>query len=315
MLVYATLPLALLLLAQLLLYGPLLQRLLNRWLAPSFSIGFGGVGFILPLLSFRARNFRMMIQPTLQSDRVYFECQGLRFRISLLHLFFFHLRIVGLRLDRARLEYVNRVDSHQKNRFLPGRHRVEIRGGDVRNGLIIVRDETRTPVYRMELRDLQLHDLNMDVATPVDLLFRTGRGSAQIGSGLIEIGQTRSGGGFIRLNGVTWGEISSMDGLPFTGWRIALFAHHEGDARGRRAEGALSFISPDPARATEGVRPGADAVHFEFPLHWEDYAISMDLGLQRLIGEVLRHGRAPWVSRGLLLGSRSVFEIVKKQER
>ncbi len=304
---------ALLLLLQALLYGPILQRLLNRWLQPAFTVGFGGIGFLGPSLAFRAHNFRMLIHPGAASDRVFFECKRLHFRISPLHLLFFRLRLVGLLIEDGRLEYINRVDSHRKNRFLPGRHRVEIKGGVVRRSRVIVSDETRAPIYRMELRNLELEDMDMDVGTPVDLLFRTRRGQAEIGSGIIEIGET-AGGGFIRLNGVTWGEISSVEGLPFTGWRLALFAHHHGDARGRAVEGSLSFISPDPATAVEGVRPGGDAVHFQFPVVWEDFRLSFDLGLQRLIGEVLRNGRAPWVSRGLLLGSRGVFEMLKKQE-
>lgn len=298
---------------QYLLSARVLARLLTRRFGERFAISMRGPGFILPILGFSARRFRLMVHGSPQIDRVFFQADRISFLIDPLLLLFGRLRLVRLRIDNPYLEYVNRIDSFRKNRYLPRRHRVEIKSGRIRNGFVTVRDETRTPVYRMELREIELDGMDVDVGTPVDLLFRTRRGSARIGSeGLIEIGETR-GGGFIRLRGVTWGEISSLPNLPFAGGRLALAAYHTGGSSGRKVQGQ---VGPGDSTAGElaSDQEGQAAV-FEFDIDWNDYAISIDLGFQKLIGEILTHGRTGWLSSGFLIGGRSVFQMLKKPER
>ena len=57
-------------------------------------------------------------------------------------------------------------------------------------------------------------------------------------------------------------------------------------------------------------------ITFDFEIDWEDYALTFDLGLLKLIARILESANAADVSsRGALPGLRAIFEILKKQER
>ncbi|MCB1326578.1 MAG: hypothetical protein KDK35_15180 [Leptospiraceae bacterium] len=303
----------LLLVLQVLLCGPVFQRLVRWRYGGHLSLGFRGPGFILPLLAFRARDFRFLIHGA-DIDRVYFGSEEVRLRIDPVFLLFFRIRIVDLLLESPYIEYINRLESHTKNRLLPRRHRIEIKRGRVHNGAVYVRDETMRPTYRLELRQIELYNMDMDVATSVDLFFRAERGEAQIAGGRIEIGNS-SHEGYVRLWGITWGQIINLESVPFMGSKFALVAYHSGGSDGRKVYGQVGYssstVEEDLPDHGGSERYG---VNFAFDIDWDDYRVTLDLGLQRLIGNILSSAQSNWLTSGIVMSGRQVFELLRKPE-
>ena len=301
---------------QILFSGPALQALLRLIFYRRMSLGFRGF-FFLPLLYFRCGKFRLVFHGESTHDRVYFEARLVSFRIDPFFLLLGRLRIVNLQLHDPYLEYINRMPSHKKNRFLPARHRIELKRAHIHNGRLFVRDETMTPVYRLEMTDIDLENMDLDIGTPIDFLFRCQRGEANFAGGRIEIGQSQ-GVGFIRLRDVAWTEIASMESLPFTG-RLQLSVTHTGGSRGRHVQGQISAtaVGGQSQAAGESIKNPHESlnnVKFQFDIDWNDYGVTLDLGLQRLIGKILDNASAGWLGQGIVLGGRGVFEILKKPE-
>lgn len=292
---------------------PILLRVANKLIAPGV-IGFDGRGFFLPLLLFHARNVRFFLKGSRRRDRVFFSADEVRFRVHPLFLLLGRVRLIHLVLKNPFLEYINRQESFEKNRLLPGRHRIEVKGGTVIGGAVSVVDETMPQAYRIELKNIQLYNGDMDLSTPVDVLFRSERGEADIASGRLMIG--RSGSiGFLRLWGVTWGEITNIGDVPFLRGKVALEALHTGGSDRRQVEGFVGSLKRDE---DDPLHPGIDEtsnpVAFAFPIEWNDYRVTFDLGLQKLIGSILKHSKGTVLTSGFLLGGRGVFEMLKKPE-
>ncbi len=131
------------------------------------------------------------------------------------------------------------------------------------------------------------------------------------------------GGGFIRLRDVAWTEIASLERLPFTG-RLALSVTHTGGSRGRSVQGQLSATaapgsnagsaSGDADRHAIDPHKSLNNVDFRFDIDWNEYGVTLDLGLQRLIGKILDNADAGWLGQGIVIGGRGVFEMLKKPE-
>lgn len=302
---------------QFLCWGPVLNRLLRFALRRYFHLDWRGIGLVLPGLYFSANRIRFMIQGGAGRDRVYFEARRLRCRIDPVFLLLGRIRLVGLKLEEPLLHYFNRQESYHKNRLLPKRHRLEIKNLSVSGGFLLILDETMSPVYRLTLRDILLENADMDVGTPIDVLFRAGQGSARIDSGYLEIGR-HGDEGTIRLWGVTWGEIAGLGGeVPFMSRQLALYATHTGGSHGRHAQGLIGTTpAGTPRKEFFSLSDVTTRITFDFDLDWDDYALTFDLGLLKLIGRILDSANAAGLgTRGVLPGLRGVFEILKKKER
>lgn len=284
-------------------------RTFIRWAFRIFlkvHLHYEGPGMILGLW-FQGRNLKVLFAPDPKTDRFYFEADRLHFAVSPLHILFGRLLIIKPFLGRAYLEYVNRIHSHEKNRLLPRRHRVELKDLDVQEGRVTVVDETLPGPYRLNISEIHLEAADMDMATPVDLFFRMNRGHAQIGSGSIEAGRSRETG-FIRVRGITYGEITSLEKVPLMGYGFSLSAYHRGGSDSRDIEGRLRILDASG-------RGGDDqGIPYGFLMKWEDYNLTMDLGIQKLIENVLNSARPGLMERGLVMGSKGVFDLVKKPQ-
>ena len=300
---------------QIILCGPFVRFVLNRLFRKYVNISFKGPGLILPLLLFKARDIRVLAPGNPERDRVYFEADSLSLRIELFFLFIGRVRIKRLLLEKPMLDYINRQHSHLKNHLLPGRHRVEIKDMAIKHGQVYVYDETMTPELKFHLYEIELENCDLDVGTSIDLFFRTARGTARLGSGTIEIGTSR-GHGFIKVWGMTWGEITSMGELPFMNGKLALEAFHSGGAAGREVHGNLGFIaaSDDSHQKNLRIKELSQVIPFEFDINWNNYRLTFDLGLQKLLEGILHSARPGGITSGLLPGIKGLFEIFKKQE-
>lgn len=302
---------------QILCSGPVLNRILRRLLRRWFHLDWQGLGLFLPLLYFSAKRVRFMIQGRSDSDRVYFEARRIRCRIDPIFLLMGRIRLIGLRVDAPLLHYFNRLESYKKNYLLPGRHRLEIKNFSIRDGSILVLDETMTPNYRITLGEIQLDNADMDVGTPIDVLFRAEHGQARIDSGYLEIGR-HGDEGTLKMWGVTWGEIAGLGAdVPFMSRQLALHATHTGGAHGRKAQGVIGTAEAGtPVKEFFSMSDVDARLSFDFEINWDDYSLTFDLGLLRLIAKILDSASAQDISsRGALPGLRAMFEILKKQER
>ena len=300
---------------QILCCGPILRLILNRLFRSYVVISFRGLGFIVPFLYFHARDLRILAPGSDKRDRIYFESKHIRLRLEPIFLLLGRLRIMHLRLDHPILDYTTRQESHEKNKILPGRHRVELKNAELQSGQVFIQDETMAQIYKIAILDIQLHNCDMDISTSADLFFRTRRGSAVIGSGKVEIGGT-AGKGYIRVRGVSWGDILGMGDTRFLRGGVALEVEHQGGARGREVRGVVASL-PASSVGDQFVRIDelGTRIPFEFEIDWDDFILTFDLGLQRLIQYILNNGKATGISSGLLTGIRGVFELIRKQER
>ena len=309
--------LGLLLVLQVLGLRPILLWIVNRRFGDYVSVSFRGLGFFAPLLRFSARDLRVIASGTGKRDRIYVEAAAVSFWVDPVHLLFGRLRAVNLQLDRPLLQYVNRQQSHEKNRYVPGRNRVELKNARIRGGSVYVQDETLSPVYRIALTDINLEGGDMDVGTSIDVFFRSRRGTARIASGFLEIAGEH-GRGTIRVWGSTWGELTGVGDLPLMRGRLALEAYHSGGSDGRRVEGILANIpASDEANYTHfHIHDVRTQMPFSFELDWNEYGLTFDLALLKLIQAVLTGARAPSMLRGgVLSGVRGLFEVFRKQEK
>ena len=308
--------LATLIVLQILCLGPVLNRIARRVLRRWFHLDFGGLGLFLPFLYFSATRVRFMIQGNADSDRVYFEARRIRCRIDPVFLLLGRIRLVSLRVDAPLLHYFNRLESYKKNYLLPKRHRIEIKNLSMKDGSILVLDETMTPAYRLTLREIQVDNADMDVGTPIDVLFRAEYARARIDSGHLELNR-HGDEGTIKLWGVTWGEIAGLGDVPFMSRQLALHATHTGGTHGRLAEGMIGTAEAGtPVKEFFSMSDIAARLSFTFEINWDDYALTFDLGLLRLIAGILDSANPEDVSSlGALPGLRAVFEVLKKQER
>lgn len=281
----------------------MLKPILNRIAPELFTIHFSGPGWIFPLFFFRAKKLSLMLPGGPDRDRVYLHADSVSFWVSPLELLKGRFVLVHLRLIHPFLEYFNRQDSHEKNRLLPTPGRFLIRGGRILNGRIKVTDETRTPRYELSLSKIHVRNGSVDVGIPAQLLFTLGQGTARLGDGHLEV---RSGerSGWLVLNG-TLGDITSMQGMPFFGSKFTLELAHKWDGSAERSlvEGQISASEKD-----------RNPVPFEFEVNWSDYRLTLDLGLQRLIEQVINNTRPTGINikSGVLMGSRQFFELIKK---
>ncbi|MCE9599457.1 MAG: hypothetical protein K8S54_15960 [Spirochaetia bacterium] len=280
-----------------------LKPILNRIAPELFTIHFTGPGWIFPLFFFRAKKLSLMIRGGPDRDRVYLHADSVSFWVSPLDLLKGRIVLVHMRLIHPFLEYFNRQDSHEKNRLLPAPGRFLIRGGRILNGRIKVTDETRTPRYELELSKIHVRNGSVDVGVPAQLFFTLGQGTAHLGDGNLEV---RSGerSGWLVLSG-TLGDITSMRGMPFFGSRFLLEMAHKWEA-----ETGRSVV----AGQISGSEQDRNPVPFEFEVNWSDYRLTLDLGLQRLIEQVINSTRPRGISikSGVLMGSRQFFELIKK---
>lgn len=301
---------------QLLCWSPILRRIINVMFRRQLNVSFKGPGLILPLLRFYAWDLRLLAPGNRERDRIFISVDSLSFWVDPVHLLIGRLRIVGLVMKRPVLQYTNRQHSHEKNRYVPRRNRVEIKNSTIERGMVIVQDETLAPIYRIALRDIMLEGGDMDVGTSIDVFFRSRRGTARLASGFLEIASGH-GRGTIRVWGASWGELTGMGDLPLMRGRLVLEAYHTGGSQGRSVQGILANAPPRKSDDERNfhIHDVRTQMPFEFELDWERYRLTFDLGLMRLIEEVLSGTRAPNVLRGSVLsGVRGLFELFRKQE-
>lgn len=263
-----------------------------------------GLGFLTPFY-FNAANLRIEWQ-TETSDKVLIRCWRAKFRVSLLNLLRFRIKLRYLILDELYLEYVNRVDSFKKTKYLPKRGRFQISGLSISQGELYVVDHTLPGPYRLRLKNISIENGHVDVATSVDLLLQIQNGTADLGRGQI-ITSNRHKSGNLQLRNVEWNSVIGMEHIPFLpGTAFSLILQYQVLSKDIfHIDGSLHLLGGDTKQVESGIP-------FEFFIDWDEYQLTMDLGIQKLIEQILTHSKAGILETGLLYVGKGIFDRFKK---
>ncbi|MBW7858549.1 MAG: hypothetical protein H3C43_09740 [Leptonema sp. (in: Bacteria)] len=270
----------------------------------SLQIRMKGLGFLTPFY-FKASNLRIEWQSE-TSDRVLIRCWKAKFRISLSNLLLFRIKFRYLVLDELYLEYINRIDSFKKIRFLPKRGRFQIEGLAISQGELYVVDHTLPGPYRLRLKNISIEEGRFDLATSVDLLLQIQAGSADLGRGQI-ITSSDGKTGNLQLRSVDWNSVIGMEHIPFLpGTAFSLLVHYQAVSNDIiHVDGTLHLIGSDSPQTESGIP-------FEFFINWDEYRLTMDLGIQKLVEQILSHSKAGILETGLLYVGKGIFDRFKK---
>ncbi len=274
-----------------------------------FSLSYSSLFIFLPFLYVSFRDFHFIFSHR-GSDRFFFEAEELRFRLSLFWLLLGRFRIYVTHLQKPLLHYFNRVDSHKKKRFLPKPNRFLLYLKKIHEGYIFIEDETMTPTFRLCLSDINVSNMKVHADAPVSLFFHIREGSSKLAGGELKIQSSRKSG-TIELNHILWSELFNSQNIPLLGPDFSLAAEFQKNQRNILIRGIAgspkNIESKDSVKSTGGLR-------FKFNFQPEKYQTTLDLGLQKLISEILRTAKTTWLSTGLVWGGRGLFELLKKQE-
>lgn len=266
-----------------------------------------GPGFLSPFY-FTARDVSFSYRGE-GTDHFLLQCSSLRFRISLTQLLLFRLRFRSFSLVEPYLEYENHVESFRKTRLLPARRRIQIDSLRIEKGEVFVVDYTLPGPYRLRIRNINVEGGVVDLATSAALLLQIRRGRAELGRGIILAHRTKETGTLL-LKNVDWNSVIGMEHIPFLpGTAFSLFVKH------RVVSDALVLVHG--SLHLLGSRPGMEAetnsgIPFAFQIRWDDYRMTMDLGIQKLVDQILAHAKPGLIEAGLLFVGKEIFDRFKK---
>ena len=327
--IYVLGALALPFILQFFLRGKSLSYWSTRFWHTHFSIDCHGIGFIAPFFYLSLRDVRLLYHASPKHDRFYLEAKRLRLWLNPYALLSGRIQLHHIRLDEPQLHYFNRQDSHKKSRFLPRPGRVCIKNMNIKQGLIFVQDETMWPVYRICLSDIQAVKMSFDVSASSYLFFQVQQGYAQIGNGHLSIKSQKRGRqyvGHLRLWGVRWEEIGGLDNLPLSFVKrnyLNLHIHFSAALQGIRdytpaftLKGIANNSNQKPEipndLSNEEWHTKREGIKFAFQMQAQDYYTTLDLGLQKLIANILQSSKTTWSSFAFVWGSRGIFNLMKK---
>jgi hypothetical protein len=266
-----------------------------------------GPGFLSPFF-FTARDVSFSYKGE-GTDHLLLRCSALRFRISLSQLLLFRLRFRSFSLADPYLEYENHVESFRKTRLLPARHRIQIDSLNIENGEVYVVDYTLPGPYRLRIRNIHLHGGTVDLATSAGLLLQIRRGRAELGGGIILAHRTGRTGTLL-LKNVDWNSVIGLEHIPFLpGTEFSLSVrHHTISDDEVKVQGRLHLLgSGDESSEVE-----MSGIPFAFVIRWDDYRMTMDLGIQKMIDQILTHAKPGLIQAGLLYVGKGIFDRFKK---
>ncbi|MCC6274579.1 MAG: hypothetical protein IT569_01855 [Leptospiraceae bacterium] len=308
------------LIIQALLCGPVLESILNALFFRYIHFQWKSTGFILPVFYFYAKDIRLEFTGYNMSDLVHIEGERLSGWVNPLYLLIGRIRLNSVVMSGFKMRYLNRVSSYKKIRFLPKRGYFKIQNSKLENTEIFIEDQTMTPHYKLNLSNIHVEGLNMDVGTPIDLLFKSRKGSCRIASGELKTELFLKKTGLITLSGITWGELSGLKIIPI---RLlenkvdlkAEFFHENSESM--QVSGELARI---PKELTEDDSQVNDRGNFPFHFNvaWNEYALPYDMAFRRLISQILKgilvRGVMSFAIKKVTRGIFELFRLRKDKE-
>lgn len=277
---------------QALLYGPVLEKVINGLFFRYIYFSWNSNGFILPFFYFKATGVKFEFLGYNGSDKAVVEGDRISGWINPLGLMIGRIYIHSLNLTNFQLTYINRTSAYKKVKYLPAKNRLKIIHSSIIDSRIFIEDRTFMPVYKINLTEINVEDWNMDSGTPVNLLFLSKKGYCKIGSGELKIGLIDEKNGRLSLQGIKWSELAGLRviPLPLLKNKIDLetdYHHHEKNTMeflGRVGQLPAGIIEGNTADSTG---PQGRKLNFRFTINWDEYALPFDLAFRKLITQLL----------------------------
>lgn len=271
-------------------------------------------GFILPFLYFYAKEIRLEFTGYNMSDLFHLEAKKLSGWVNPFYLLIGRVRLNSVVISDFTLQYLNRVSSYKKIRFLPKRGIFKIQNSRIENSKIFIEDRTMTPHYHLNLTNINVTGLNMDVGTPIDLIFRSEKGFCNIASGELTTELFLQKTGRITLKGITWGELAGLKIIPIKLLENkvdlkAEFFHENNDSM--QVSGELARIPKELTEDSSVINEKGN-FPFHFNVAWNEYALPYDMAFRRLISQILKGILVRGVmSFAIKKVTRGIFELFR----
>ena len=270
---------------QILLLGPIFTFLINLLLKKYAKIDFNKSFFFLPFFIFFGKDLKISTFDRERLDEVELSIQYLFFFLNPFYLLIFRIRFYLTIFYNLHMKYINKVPSIDKIKLLPPVNLVYFRYSFLLRASMEIEDRSVFPIYKTNITDLNLYNTHFDPSIPFALLFHTRKGHCKLGSGHIRVSQKKEIGS-LSLQGVTWGELISLQDLPIglLNNELNLKADFLNLKKETHITGFLNFEKLDPEQTIAGVKKN---LPFSFRVNWKDYKLPFDLGLKKVISQML----------------------------
>jgi hypothetical protein len=196
-------------------WGPASQFWLNRFSRGYYMIKWSEGGLHLWKLEVSIRNFHLVFPgKERKTDQIDLKIPHIKAKISLQKLFKGKILIYDVYLDSPRLDYINIIASNDKLYLIPNRGHLLINKLRINDGVIRIEDRVLVPTYKILLSEIYLDGGNLDIGSPIEVLFRSTYGRCKLGNGNLLIDKKPDGTGFLNLVGVTWSELAGLKIIP-----------------------------------------------------------------------------------------------------
>ena len=272
---------------QILLTGWFLSLLVHLKKIPrlKFSASFGI--FFLPGFFFYGKNLHLVLEEAPSLDSANLKMGTVFFWLDPFSLLLGKIRIRNLFLKDFHIFYLNKIPSDKKIHLVPPPHKIKITG-NLENGSFDLEDRSRFPIYRLSLRDILMHEFQLDPGFQLGLFFFAKKGQCKIGSGTLHTHLLSKNHGILRVSGVTIGEFVNLEVLPLLSNNVELateFKHKEGITEYRGVLGQ-NFL-PEEAEKNPDL-PKKRKVGFQFTIDWSEYRLPLDLGVRLLLSQLAK---------------------------
>lgn len=281
--------------------GKFLLWFLNRLGNGNFVISWKGGGAHFPWLQFRIHDFRILFPGEGNKDQIEIHIPKLSGRLSFWNLFLGKIVIRWLDLKNPKGYYINRQPSEEKMEHLPKRNLFLIKNANIDNGELYIEDRNMTPIYKIQITEIYIRNLNMDCGCPLSFLFNSEYGRCKLGDkGILLVEKTESDKGSINLTGATWADLAGLKviPLPLLNEKIHLKANFTNyykqdlvNIRGTLKNSMTSRESNDLEAQElltqiESQDTREKASTFRLTIDWKEYALPFDLALKKLLLEI-----------------------------
>ncbi|HMV44340.1 MAG TPA: hypothetical protein PK079_09670 [Leptospiraceae bacterium] len=221
-----------------------------------------------------------------KTDVVKIKVDRIFFFLNPFSLFAGRLSIYQFRIKNLDVKYINHIPSIEKIKYMPREGKAIIHSGYITNGNIEIEDMSVFPIYKTDIRNIEIADALIDLGNPFQLIFNSEYAYCKIDKGDV-ISTCKNGTGQLQVKGVTWGKLINLDILPigFLQNKIDLnlnFTHTESITR---FNGTLGQINRKPQKQNQSDRK--QKLEYEFQADWKEYRLPFDLALKKMVYQLL----------------------------
>jgi hypothetical protein len=282
---------------QFFLSGKFLHWFLNRISKGVYRVDWIGGGLHFPLMYFRMREIRIFFPGKDKTDIIEITAKELKGRVSFTNLIRGKFVIRHADLIQPKGTYINRQPSEEKVELLPRRGLILIQKANIENGELYIEDRNMTPIYKIQLSQIFVKNLNMDCGSPMSFLFQSEYGRCKLGDkGRLFVEKSDETKGTITLTGATWTDLAGLKVIPvpILNDRIDLraqFVNHYAEesvsVKGTlRNSDTSDHFAQELLTNVESQDSKDRASSFRLEILWSEYSLPFDLALKKLLLEI-----------------------------